>query len=334
MILTAASRIVRDLNVERLKNREFQLIVASQHALAMPFRRRQTFQAGACSTMSFFNKCLDRVGRWIAGRLETQVSGYIPFTASDPETLNRFLQPGDILLVEGNQKVSVAIKYLTQSTWSHAAIFVGNDALPEDKKHAADGKRNVLIEANLGEGVVTVPIDKYATYNTRICRPVDLSEEDREAVTSFMVSKLGLKYDTRNILDLARYLFPTPPVPVRWRRKMIALGSGEPTRAICSSLIAQAYQRIRYPILPTRERFDEEADSNVEISGYSRREVLTIRHHSLFTPRDFDVSPYFQIVKPTVENGFDYTALEWTKDDSMDGADGDSRTPETQKAGA
>jgi hypothetical protein len=35
------------------------------------------------------------------------------------------------------------------------------------------------------------------------------------------------------------------------------------------------------------------------------REVLHIRHHSLFTPRDFDVSPYFAIIKPTLELGFD-----------------------------
>ena len=263
--------------------------------------------------MSLFDKALDRLGNWIAGRLEARVSGYVPFTASDPNTLNRFLKPGDILLVEGNQKVSVAIKYLTQSTWSHAAIFVGNDALLEGQKSQSDGTLNVLIEANLGEGVVAVPVEKYATYNTRICRPVNLTDEDRTAITSFMVSKLGLQYDTRNIFDLARYLFPTPPIPVRWRRKMIALGSGEPTRAICSSLIAQAFQRVGYPILPTRERFEAEHDRNAEVSGYSQREVWTIRHHSLFTPRDFDVSPYFRIVKPTVEHGFDYAGLEWAE---------------------
>ena len=28
-------------------------------------------------------------------------------------------------------------------------------------------------------------------------------------------------------------------------------------------------------------------------------------------PRDFDISPYFQVVKPTIEYGFDYTALHW-----------------------
>lgn len=281
--------------------------------------------------MSVYDTVLDRIGHWIAGRLEARVSGYTPFTASDPGTLNAFLQPGDILLVEGNQKVSVAIKYLTQSTWSHAAIFVGNDALPDDRKMMADGTRNVLIEANLGEGVVAVPVEKYATYNTRICRPVNISDDDKASIVAFMVSKLGLQYDTRNIVDPARYLFPTPPVPVRWRRKMIALGSGEPTRAICSSLIAQAYQRIQYPILPTKKRFDEERDVNAEVSGYTRREVLTIRHHSLFTPRDFDVSPYFKIIKPTIERGFDPAALEWTANPATE-VSSDHERPEVERA--
>ena len=47
------------------------------------------------------------------------------------------------------------------------------------------------------------------------------------------------------------------------------------------------------------------------LGSYTRREILHIRHHSLFAPRDFDLSPYFKIVKPTVEHGFDYKALEW-----------------------
>jgi len=45
----------------------------------------------------------------------------------------------------------------------------------------------------------------------------------------------------------------------------------------------------------------------------SSRELLHIRHHSLYVPRDFDVSPYFQIVKPTLEVGFDHHQLTWAE---------------------
>jgi len=101
---------------------------------------------------------------------------------------------------------------------------------------------------------------------------------------------------------------PTPPVPMRWRRRLLAMGAGDPTRAICSSLIAEAYSAVRYPILPeiTRElRHESEAQ-------FQRREILHIRHHSLYAPRDFDLSPYFQVVKPTLEAGFDYRGLRWS----------------------
>ena len=248
---------------------------------------------------------LDRFGRWLAGRLESESSGYEPYTPSDPETLRRTLRAGDILLIEGNQRVSAAIKYLTQSTWSHSALYVG-DALPEPQ----DGsERPRLIEVILGQGCIAVPLSKYSTYNTRICRPSGLTPDDRDTVVDFMIGKLGLRYDTKNIFDMLRYFLPTPPVPVRWRRRMIAFGSGDPTRAICSSLIAEAYGQIRYPILPEITRAPGRASAQ---SSYSREEILHIRHPSLYTPRDFDLSPYFEIVKPTLAFGFDYKTLVWS----------------------
>ena len=126
----------------------------------------------------------------------------------------------------------------------------------------------------------------------------------------FMVDRLRVQYDMRNIIDLLRYFLPTPPVPVRWRRRMLAFGSGDPTRAICSSLIAQSYHLIRYPILP-------KIHLDTSQSAYMRREIFHIRHHSLFTPRDFDLSPYFRVVKPTLEGDFDYRSLIWDDDDTM-----------------
>jgi hypothetical protein len=205
--------------------------------------------------------------------------------------------------VEGNLRISVAIKYVTQSTWSHAALYVG-EALPAP----ADGSEpDTLIEADLSDGVIAVPLSKYAEFNTRICRPVRLTPEDAAKVVHFAINSIGAKYDLKNVIDLTRYLLPTPPVPVRWRRLLLALGSGDPTRAICSTLIAQAFQLIGYPILP-----EIKAEIVPGLKGnYYTRECLHIRHHSLYTPRDFDVSPYFEIVKPTIVKGFDYKSLVW-----------------------
>lgn len=240
---------------------------------------------------------LDTIGKLIAGYLQKEMPGYEPFTPSDPERLLGVIQPGDVLLVEGNNRISGIIKYLTQSTWSHAALYVGEI----DGASEPDGEPHVLIEANIGEGVTSAPLSKYFAYHTRICRPVGLSYEDRETVCRYAINRIGFGYDTKNIVDLARYLVPLP-VPQRWRRRMIALGSGDPTKIICSALIAQAFGSVRYPILPkiTRTR-----------SRQMRREILHIRDSSLYMPRDFDISPYFDVVKPTIELGFDYTALHW-----------------------
>lgn len=254
------------------------------------------------NTVNLVDRLLDAVGRRLAGKLNSPSLGYQPFTPSDFETLCRTLRPGDVLLVEGRERVSNAIKYLTQSTWSHAAMYVG-DRLG---LHTEDGEPHRLVEVNLGEGCVSAPLSKYARYNTRICRPIGLAPEECRQVTEFMSARIGLRYDMRNVFDLLRYFLPTPPVPVRWRRRMLAFGSGDPTRAICSSLIARAFQSVRYPILPDVRQVKARKGSN-----YARREILHIRHHTLFAPRDFDLSPYFQIVKPHLADGFDPHLLEW-----------------------
>lgn len=247
---------------------------------------------------------LDKVGLWLSRRVSAVGTQYEPYAASRIDLVQRVIQPGDVLLVEGGRsKTSAAIKYLTQSTWSHAALYVG--AIPGPR---SEGQPELcLIEAELGEGVIASPLEKYARFNTRICRPIGLTPEDRAAVITFAIARIGDHYDTRHILDLMRYLLPHPPVPARFRRQMISLGSGEPTRAICSTLIAKAFQHVRYPILPRIEQRDD-----IDASGMKRRrEILHIRHSSLFTPRDFDISPYFRVIKPTIELGFDYKAVEW-----------------------
>ncbi len=223
--------------------------------------------------------------------------GYEPFTPSDPEALRAVLRPGDVLLVEGNNRISGVIKYLTQSTWSHAALYVG----PIGERTTADGEPLVLVEANLGQGVVGAPLSKYRQYHTRICRPIGLTEDDCARVCTYAAERIGFDYDVKNIFDLLRYLFPLP-VPQRWRRRMMALGSGHPTRIICSALIAQAFEHVRYPILPKIARMNSET---------ARRDILEIRHSSLYAPRDFDISPYFALVKPTIEKGFDYRRMAW-----------------------
>jgi hypothetical protein len=233
----------------------------------------------------------------IARYLEKPEKGYEQTTSGSADALAATLKPGDVLLIEGNNNIAGIIKYLTQSTWSHAALYVGSIG----DRVSASGEPLALVEAELGQGVIAVPLSKYGNAHTRICRPVGLSDDDRLRVCTYACERIGFDYDVKNILDLARYLFPMP-IPRRFRRRMMALGSGHPTRIICSALIAQAFENVRYPILPKVTLSENEAE---------RAEILEIRHSSLYAPRDFDISPYFEVVKPTIVRGFDYKSMAW-----------------------
>ena len=188
---------------------------------------------------------------------------------------------------------------------------------------SAPGRRSTLVAIDPAEAVADAlrPGDvllvdgntriataiKYLTQST--CRPVGLSPAQIAKMLEHAIARVGHRYDLKNVFDLARYLFPVPPVPSRLRRRLIALGSGDPTRAICSTLIAQAFESVGYPILPEimLEKLDDPACSDCY------REIMHVRHHSLIAPRDFDISPYFAVIKPAHAGAFDFTALAWPK---------------------
>lgn len=249
---------------------------------------------------------VEMFGRGLARYLVAPSKREVRPATCTPELLASTLRKGDVLLVEGSNRISTAIKYLTQSTWSHAALYVGDGAVSQNSDSAGEE----LVEADVMEGVRRTSLSSYWHLHTRICRPVGLTAQEIDQVVDYVQSRIGHQYDLKNITDLARYLIQTPPVPVRWRRRLLALGSGDPTKAICSSLIAQAFQSVRYPILP--ESVVAKSDDPACQDCYD--EILHIRHHSLFAPRDFDISPYFEIVSPTVKNGFDPHNLSWVDD--------------------
>jgi len=244
---------------------------------------------------------LRNIGLHLAVYLSQSRPGIVQIATSPPGELAAALQPGDVLLVDGSSRVSGVIKYLTQSSWSHAALYIGSDYAPEGDKE------NVLLEADIVEGIRLVSLNEYSSDHTRICRPVGLAEEDIKQLIAYTMERLGHQYDLKNVFDLVRYLILPTPMPTRWRRKMLTLGSGDPTRAICSTLIAQAFQSIRYPILP---EIDYQQGKDQKGRKYYRQ-TLTARHHSLFVPRDFDVSPYFEIIKPAIQHNFNSKTLSW-----------------------
>lgn len=217
-----------------------------------------------------------------------------------PAQLLASLQLGDVLLVEGDSRISGVIKYLSQSSWSHAALYVGT-RLAE----SGGNPEHLFVEADITVGVRGVSVSEFNGLNARICRPIGLNTSECQQVADFVIKRIGHQYDLRNVFDLARFLVKSP-ISVQLRRKMLVLGSGDPSRAICSTLVAQAFQSIHYPILPIIDRI-----ARLDQCPDCIEEIIRVQHHSLYVPRDFDLSPYFQVINPSIPKDFDYKKLTW-----------------------
>jgi hypothetical protein len=255
------------------------------------------------------------------------VAHYPHYGHNDFEALRKHIRKGDVLLVEGDQRVSVVIKYLTQSSWSHAALYVGDELVRRGGELAAfalesfgDDAHDLIIEA-LYDGVVASPLDKYVEFNVRLCRPHQLRADHLRIILDDAIEAIGWRYDLRNMLELAVRLPLASLLPRRFRLEDRRLGSGLVSAVICTSLLGRLFRKVRFPVLPTVS-FPEEEEVQVvrkrRFGLFPRRRrrargIYRPRHPTLITPRDFDVSPYFEIIKFNAigNRDFDYVDIRW-----------------------
>ncbi len=258
---------------------------------------------------SFRKKLFDKFTQWLIKEP--------PIGDQHPCDFNRIkyeIRPGDVLLVEGRSRISSVIRTITQSSWTHSALYIGRLHDIEDpnlrKKVALYMKKRgnfrLVIEGLEGKGITLSHLKKYKNHHIRICRPIGLAPADADIVVSYAIRSLGKPYNTRQVIDLARYLLPWSILPRRWGSSLFKNTIGEQPSAICSSLIAEAFTKVKFPILPF---LTLDKKQNLE---------LIQRNPHLFTPKDFDYSPYFEIIKYPL---FDpktplpyYRRLPWSKD--------------------
>ena len=264
---------------------------------------------------------------WFLDQITQRRRHYRRFVYNDPVRLKATIQAGDVLLVEGDQRVSQAVKYLTTSTWSHSALYIGDALLRRGPELRARIQRQfgrearyLIVEALVERGVIASPVVKYMDLNLRICRPIGLRPEDLEVVLEHVISRIGHTYDRRNFLELARYLLPFHLIPPKLKEDALHFGSGMETETICSTLLAEAFAKVRFPILPAylpwKPHTSGEKLKQMVLGRPTRRAysgLLRARHPTLCVPRDFDLSPYFDILKFNAggTEAFDYKKLVW-----------------------
>lgn len=212
---------------------------------------------------------------------------------SDFERIKHELRICDVILVEGRSKVSDVIRITTQSPWTHAGLYIGRLHDVEDPdlrkiiqhQYQGDPSDRLVIESLLGHGTVIRNLENYQQDHLRICRPARLGVTDSQLVVRYAVSRLGVDYDVRQIFDLMRFLFPWVFLPRRWRSSLFRHNPGPSTRTVCSTMIAEAFAFVQFPILPLVKPSDSDGVQ------------LFRRNPKLCTPSDFDYSPYFKIIK-------------------------------------
>lgn len=234
------------------------------------------------------------------------------YPLSDFDRIKHEVKQCDVLLVDGHSRMASTVKRLTTSAWSHAAIYIGriNDIANHEYREKllahfnGDADTQLLIEGDLGRGIIISPIQRYHKHHIRICRPNGIIFNDSQAVVNYCIDHLGKDYNVRHIFDLARLLIPWSILPRRWG-SCIFKQSQKNENEICSSLIAKAFNKVNFPILPYAKR-----DSKNRIQLFKRNPML-------YVPKDFDTSPYFDIVKYPFFYGSKlptYKTMPWSKD--------------------
>ena len=113
-------------------------------------------------------------------------------------------------------------------------------------------------------------------------------------------------YDEQNIIDLALMLLPRELNPFKKKTIKACLGGCTDFKVICSGMIARSFQQVGYPIVPAIAPLRPEETPAIA-NPYGG--PLAMRHFSQILPRDFDISPNFEIIKfNIVGRPFNYRA--------------------------
>lgn len=202
-----------------------------------------------------------------------------PTTRADLARLRARLHPGDVILVAGHTRFARLVQRLSGCHWSHVAVYTGpiSEADPT----------LCVVEADVEYGVRAIALAELQDLELRIVRPVGLDDDARLRLVAHLRSRIGHAYDLEHAIAIARVLLPLPAWLRRGLRRLnpAVLSSGDPTKAICSTLLAHAFLSVGLPIAPT-VRLPEQDEQTIAVDD-------PLRIAALCTPRDFALSPRF-----------------------------------------
>jgi hypothetical protein len=215
---------------------------------------------------SLLIRCRARLIDRLVLYLAQPVRRYSAAQTADLQSLAAVLQHGDVVLASGCTRAAALVRRFTGSGWAHVAMYVG----PLDE--TADPR--CIVEADIAEGVRAVPLSEFRGQRVLVLRPSALAREDRRRLADWVLARIGHRYDLVHAWALTKTLLRLP-LPLR-----VPPVSESATRFICSSLLAQAFMLVGYPIPPAHVRARDASAPDLRY----------------VTPRDFENASGFEVI--------------------------------------
>lgn len=238
--------------------------------------------------MSLGNWLVEKLGNYLLKNNSPSRSYLCDFSRIRHE-----VRSADVLLIEGRNPMSRIVRRILQSPWSHAALYIGHIHNLDDPRlrelvqqhYKGSPSEQLIIETMIGQGTIIAPLSKYKEEHVRVCRPTGLSHLDAQKVIGYAVNSIGREYSLRHFFDLGRFILSSKLIPRRWNSSLFKKDAGKAEQDICSVMIAKAFSSVKFPILPLIRQND-------------KKDLEMIRRNpKLYSPSDFDYSPYFDIIK-------------------------------------
>lgn len=217
----------------------------------------------------------------------------------------QILSPADIVLIDGTAPADNRIKAITGSNWSQVLLYLGrlHDIKdPTLRATASDftpcqSNTQLLLKVDLVHGVHLITLSQLQESQLRICRPRGLNDDEKQTIIRYALSRLESHKKHAWWPAIRLLLVPWALLPRGWRKPVFKLLSGRRLRRSVGGTIGDAFSFIQFPILPLVKQ-----DSDGKTKLYRPYPMV-------FYPSDFDLSPYFDVIKYSFADQIDGKGL-------------------------
>lgn len=210
----------------------------------------------------------------------------------DYQSLCQHIQPADVLLIQWNSRMGEMIAHLSKSPWTHAVLYIGRIVDIKDPillqrirtYYSGDEQEPLIIEGIIEKITQVTPLSQYQKQPIRICRAIQLTVAQQQHIINYAVSAIGYTITHRQIWNLIK-LFCYWTILPHGLFNILFKSNRHLSPKIYASVIAEAFESARAPIMPMVMR---QGSGDIRLTGQDIRTIM---------PKDFDESPYFEIIK-------------------------------------